>query len=638
MDVCGACGDECVGGFCDVCKVVVPAITGTGQIRHLDEEYVDRVRNSLGNPSTGIAQIWSRVRSLPGDEYDWAFDGGSDGGPNWISGPPKEWRLSDADLLTMRDLQRGRVPREGRDRHIFRDRVRDLQRGGVLPDGSYLSFADGKFFLDGTHMNIPYLDLSKMLEAGKNLEGVNWKRLLFSIDLAVTDFQPGPGSTNEGVVHPTILFLNRHHHGPRPGRWERGAARVSALDRTRWLRRWAHPEGGLLEQNDEVVRPDNPDLFREYEKREMVPRTLGIKNGKLQFRVRRDTGWRRIGLKRDPRIWARMATWVLSPPVHDDWKRALCLQQYLFSDKEMMLIEENDRRGIKLLKGVLEGNDRASADVEMMSLRVTGTSGLEYLVTPGAGGHHTRFVVRPNNSHPRGIEPGDLHVRWRHHHPDRHAICIVEKPALRRLVLGDSLASVMLALLDDLNSQRHIDTLQRHIERIARMGGDPIMRERDEEAELRQRLQNNRVHLRIRRATEVLPRLWSAMLRMPLGERVTFTAMRREAANVTFDGCDTQFRTEGMLDRRVIYLMLEGSGWIRDREEEELRGTTRVYMRTGTGHRDLGPVVEEIAEVLQEAVMVNGRIMLLPGPLWTYFERENPGIAPLLPGTEGEIA
>ena len=83
-----------------------------------------------------------------------------------------------------------------------------------------------------------------------------------------------------------------------------------------------------------------------------------------------------------------------------------------------------------------------------------------------------------------------------------------------------------------------------------------------------------------------------------------------------------------------MYKMLGVSGWVRDREEERVRGVQRIYIRTGTGGRDLGPEVEVIARMLEDRLTVNGRIRILPEPLWHHFERRNPGIGALLPGTD----
>ena len=119
---------------------------------------------------------------------------------------------------------------------------------------------------------------------------------------------------------------------------------------------------------------------------------------------------------------------------------------------------------------------------------------------------------------------------------------------------------------------------------------------------------------------------------------MSFGAIRGDEPNITFDDCQTQFRTRNMAERRAIYRMLEDSGWVRDQVEEGLRGEQRIYIRTGTGERDLGEVVREISQILEPEIMVDERIMLIQRQLWTYFERENPGPSALLPGMDREIA
>jgi hypothetical protein len=154
----------------------------------------------------------------------------------------------------------------------------------------------------------------------------------------------------------------------------------------------------------------------------------------------------------------------------------------------------------------------------------------------------------------------------------------------------------------------------------------------------RRRLRDNGVADRVRRYTESFPLLWGALLRLPLGERMRFQAIRGNEPNISFDGCQTEFRTRNMVERRVVYRMLEESGWIRDRVEEETRGEQRIYIRTGTGDRDLGEGVREVGQLLEPELMVDDRIRLIQRQLWTYFERQNPGPSALLPGMDREIA
>tara|TARA_B100000131_G_C17673750_1_gene433537 strand:+ start:37 stop:459 length:423 start_codon:yes stop_codon:yes gene_type:complete len=135
--------------------------------------------------------------------------------------------------------------------------------------------------------------------------------------------------------------------------------------------------------------------------------------------------------------------------------------------------------------------------------------------------------------------------------------------------------------------------------------------------------------------------LWGALLRMSLGERITFTAMQRDGTpNITFDDAETQFRTTSAADRRIVYEMLQSSGWQRDTEEERLRGGVgRIYIKLGTGAMDLTEATVRIAGILTEGMVhdfgQNAYDDLFgQEPIEDLFEQTNPGPAPLLPRTD----
>jgi hypothetical protein len=368
----------------------------------------------------------------------------------------------------------------------------------------------------------------------------------------------------------------------------------------------------------------------------MIPMTLHIKNGRLQLRVRRNRGWKRLEVESHPLVWSLLVSWSLAPPRSDSHQRLRCLQQSLFADTEIDLISKEDRQGIKMLSGIIQENDNVDVDRANGGFVVKGTSGARYRVVPGVGGHNTRFVVNGighesghRGRRERGAPPG-----W---HQDRNSLCIVESPELRRLVIGDALSSITLSLLDDLKSQQYIDTLRGYIREVTPRTVDPQVAAVRQAENLRFRLRNNLAEYRTRRYTVLFPQLWGVMLRCPLGERMTFTAMRRGHPNVTFDGCETAFATEGQLERNVIYQMLEASGWQRDQHEERVRRTQRIYIRTGTGLQNLANRVEEFAGMLEPVLTVNQRVRLVANPVWSYFERNNPGIRALLPGTDQRL-
>ena len=124
----------------------------------------------------------------------------------------------------------------------------------------------------------------------------------------------------------------------------------------------------------------------------------------------------------------------------------------------------------------------------------------------------------------------------------------------------------------------------------------------------------------VRRYTRLFPILWRVMLSRPLMSRMTCRAQINQP-NISFDSCQTTFGTNGNAERQAIYVMLEASGWRRDREEEERRGVLRIYRREEVGEVELGNMGERFCDILEP--FANGRVRLIPHPLWTYFERRN---------------
>ena len=80
---------------------------------------------------------------------------------------------------------------------------RRLQIGGVLPDGSHLSWASGCFYLDGVRIAVPFLGLSKILNSG--FDAAQDKKILFSVNLSLKRFngyEAGPLTEKSALIHP----------------------------------------------------------------------------------------------------------------------------------------------------------------------------------------------------------------------------------------------------------------------------------------------------------------------------------------------------------------------------------------------------------------------------------------------------
>jgi len=652
MNNCRGCGLEQISGLCKPCKIVVPVIAGKLGIRIEDGPEVDGLRALLGEPEPTPSQVWrgmSRASSSgihDNREMWWARSTPQQADERqWICAPPPPWDPTDAEIDV---FDSG----DSVDCLSGRSAVRRASRGGLLPDGSYLSWtARGEFSIDGRPIKLPYRGLLEILRNHEASGSYDWKRLLISIDIALSKTQLGPqfpdgfhmGRERRNgalIVHPAYQILNPT--GPRPNHPRLRRARESAgfhrelLQEATWMRRWE------LEVADHISNPTFQDFCSK------VPTSLWISRGRLQLRVRRPSGWRRVFVPNDPDLWAWLVTWALSPPNHSSYRSLLALQQHLFTDEPISDVGKEDGRGLEFLRQIVNGNRRVTANPELSLFRVRGTSGLSYLVTPEDGPHGTRFSVSPADQ----ADPGVTNPRFRHHIARMaRRLCIVETPEMRRLVIGDSIGGIIMALLDDLSSRQNIDTLDNYLQmnydrRTRELDGNPnelqqFMQLAREQRYYRGELENNDVAERSRRCTESFPRLWSALLRMPLGSRATFTAMRgRGEPNITFDDCETAFSTRGWDDRTAVYMMLRASGWQRDLEEERLRGSGRIYFRAGLGRRELDTEVVAFSGLLEERlVMVDGeeQIRMIDGPLWNHFERYNPGVADLLPDTDGHI-
>ncbi len=651
MKECEGCGSEQENSICESCKIMIPEFSRSIGIRIENGPVVEDLRQLLGNPEPTTSKIWRRmIRASASGIHDnreiwWAWSETMElDDRQWICAPPPEWVPTDSqmEIFETNSIENANTAD-----------LRRAARGGILPDGSYLCWNEGHFFLDGERIDLPYRGLASILSKKGGSKNYDWKRLLRSIHIALRKtaprnnghFIPGenPLANHEGrrasiMTHPTFELLN-----PNPPSWpHRNRRKTSSLreyfEEATWMRRWE------VEVADDISRPGFQDTCSR------VPTSLFLRGGRLQLRVLRPSGWRKILIPDDPDLWARLVTWALSPPNHGSYRSLLALQQYIFTDNPDSLIGEEDARGLQFLKQIVDGHENASAHPELSSFRVKGTSGLEYFVTPGRGPHGSRFIVAPVDK----IDPREVNPRIRHRIiEENRALCIVETPEMRSLVIGDAIGGIILALLDDLGSRENIDTIDRHLNRFHVDDDRPgryevrhpefrrILRLADDRRHLRERLENNDVAELIRRCTQSFPRLWSALLRMPLGERMTFTAMRTGGEpNITFDDCDTSFATRSIGDRNVVYMMLEASGWQRDIHEERTRGQVRNYIRIGLGSRELQNDVMEFCGILDERLLIGQNEeepIRLQQDIQRFFEMVNPGIADLLPETDCHI-
>ena len=123
--------------WCEYCRIMVPCITGQRIDEISSKKDIDRIRRFLGDPGSRPQQIWNRIRDSEGSEGDWCWNSTTTRQER-ITDHPREWRLLDEDIRYLSNPGGERPPLEQR---------RRLQIGGILPDGSHLSWASGASIL-----------------------------------------------------------------------------------------------------------------------------------------------------------------------------------------------------------------------------------------------------------------------------------------------------------------------------------------------------------------------------------------------------------------------------------------------------------------------------------------------------------
>ena len=617
---CQICNAKSEDIYCSLCNIIVPHVLGHRYNIIYKKEYIDKIRDKIGFTSMKPQHIWEKIRKMDKSDEDirWVdlnyktpdFERNIDKSLNYNL--PK-WSISKEcmDFLDSYDYSES-----------WNHMIRDLQIGGLLPDNSHLCWMRGSFYLDGKQISIPYRGLMKMINNKQQAKNIDWKKLLYSIEVAtnVDMARYGPSELENSRLHPMLClhelsthkFLSWAHFRRRSSKGEKLCSmRRINFTNAEWIERWNNDLGNSwLTSNGKNLESYAPNPSSDV----FIPTALSIENGRLNLRVRRDDRWEKIEIRSKYDLWARMVTWALSPPWHRDHRLLICIQNFIFTEKHNDLIIEHNKRGIIFLNDIVRSNDRVCIDPDDQgSYMVTGASNLKYSVQPTKSMPKKRFMIYAD----KPTSPGDIEV-----------LCIDESPELKKLVIGDAVATIILALLDDLKSREKITNLDHYLDNNMLLLDDELVNEElDENIQIIQ--PSNRLLTMTNRYTLEFPSLWGVLLRRPLGERITFTAMNNKLPNIYFDGCFTAFITKSNLDRQVIYRMLEASGWIRDIEEEKERETQRIYIRIGTGARNLGEEIMIISNMLEPRMLNANMVRVLNNPLWSYFERKNPGIGEL---------
>ncbi|MDP7000834.1 MAG: hypothetical protein QGH90_02930 [Candidatus Poseidoniaceae archaeon] len=373
-------------------------------------------------------------------------------------------------------------------RPISKVESRALLRGVALHDGTILSIIGNRILLDGVELpgNFPVEALAKAMtrraKHGLPPTKFNWPLLIPTMSVLVADGNMKLRDRSiaafarliyapENNLHVTVMntqsvYQMAMNHN----------ALVGAMG---WLN-WRQPQ-----MSKDMIRPislphsryystqidgfhihgkDWPQGSEPWVERWRIIDEEGVKliperrsaffmrNGALLLRVLSESGrWIRTKLPHDPRLWALLASWALSPPQSRTYNMFMSLRWNWKNPRPEMNLPEPEVKALTLLRSIC-ANNRDKVLIHDRKIMVHGRSGCAYGIDAKEGVHRAPFTIRawPNPTSQSNGEEG-------------HSLCIHTGTERRKLPLGDVIASVVLTLLDDTASANRINSLQQFI-------------------------------------------------------------------------------------------------------------------------------------------------------------------------------
>tara|TARA_B100000767_G_scaffold223798_1_gene212788 strand:+ start:3859 stop:6150 length:2292 start_codon:yes stop_codon:yes gene_type:complete len=189
-----------------------------------------------------------------------------------------------------------------------------------------------------------------------------------------------------------------------------------------------------------------------------------IVGDKIKILVRtKNNASRKTAIPDEPGIWAFLLASAMSPITSDAGELLYALQcNWTCQTVTGREISAPLRRSIQFLREVIDGNsDRVFVHEE--HILVIGRLGHFYDVRIGRGAHNAPFIIESIDSLESRIT---------------HPICIHDGAFHSTVPLGDTLVSVILSLLDDINTSSEIDSLRHHVAFNSPLGFPPKVTEK----------------------------------------------------------------------------------------------------------------------------------------------------------------
>ena len=450
--------------WCSICEIIIPEITDYSLETIPNKKNSESLRRILEYPNPIIHDVWKSFKNIDRSEKSWFINNNNLKFQRRLF----DWNENNNVISTIFSNE---------DEEVFSNNTTDvdilkkLQRGGILPDGSHVSWASNIFFLDGERVNLPYRDLIEILSSNNNAKKeYDWKIMIFLLSLA---------TNNEPIDTPGGHFFHRKINKKSNKKFQckhplntldsRNNSRIYATIREMTPKELHENSNYWINGWNRVINEKSSI----YPRRFTIPISLIIDRGKLMLRVRRDDKWRKIRVPRNLEIWSILINWCLMLPGNKERNNLESLQNYLFCDSDMKIISDEEKNGINFLRGIIDNSNGMARINDKKRILVEGKYGVNYTILPGKGAHGSRFKVLTDVVTDSDRMQDEIFRRLNRRFPDfgglssqrnrQKELCIVEEPHLRKLVIGDAIGSIVMALLNDNESRKKIDTLDKHL-------------------------------------------------------------------------------------------------------------------------------------------------------------------------------
>lgn len=499
--VCYACNKKTESKeICDLCRSIVGNTLGEKwnviltQSEH--EEGIELFGGRGGTSRTRWSRLKANVSATP--DVNWAR----------LRDHEDPIRALPCSLIKLKEI----IDLISEGRQLQHDERRILQVGFTLHDGKLLSFLQEKAILDGRKLpqSVPVASLLKLICDEKNRIGWNLSKLI----MAMGSLEHGASNLREQEYfahtqnnarmnrlanrralrndadarinsrkRPLVAMLNwlqieaedRLFSGDSNGNhplsaWARDVRFRIHLSGSSGFSKavsegFAHHPKGCL---DLISAP----WFTRWLEHKQTTRLLSLKDwplklsrNKWQLRVRTKAGNSRLAnIPEDPAIWAYLISAVLSPLESQIGLNLLALQSnWTASHDEVVVISPPLQRSIEFLNQIISANPN-NVFVESNRILIIGRLGHFHELRVGKGAHGAPFIIEairslnPKITHPLCIHHGTFHSQ---------------------VPLGDTIASAVLSLIDDVKLAARVDSIMREITTNSPFGFNNILSDKE---------------------------------------------------------------------------------------------------------------------------------------------------------------